>query len=220
MGIEGIWSQGNPPTRMPKKVGYTSYPRIQGIRGGYKMNFSKALLAGACIAQLAGCASIDIPMAIQDVTKDVQLAVVEAGARLKVNTLPDSGCRKGHQVDGCIHIGYNEVGAVVFRLVTGGEWHLTEFQICKGDEKAAQDCNLTVWERMEWSATNEDFTSIAYPDENGIIDLTSLGSDLDEFVILDQNNFKQDWYYTVTACDATNTNCPDTDPPWENTGRR
>lgn len=183
------------------------------------MNLSKAVLASGFIGLLGACAPINFPLQIQNVTHQVQLMVIQAGAELKVNTRPDPGCRRSNQVDGCIHVGYNEIAAVEFRLVTGGGWHLTQFQICKGSDKAGQDCNLNVWERMEWAATDQNFTNIVFPDSNGIIDLTAVGANLDKFVILDQNNFEQEWYYTVTACDTLNNTCPDTDPPWENDGR-
>ncbi len=183
------------------------------------MTYFRALLAMACFTLIVGCRTLDFPLTQNEVQKSVNLQVVENGTALNVTTPADKGCRGNNQVNGCVHVGYKKIGAVTFVLNAGPGWHFTSFKICKNSDKDNQDCSLTPWDRMEWAATDENFSGAVFPAANGDINLTDLSANLTKFIILDQNNFDQEWFYTIKACNSDASKCPDSDPPWENDGR-
>jgi hypothetical protein len=82
-------------------------------------------------------------------------------------------------------------------------------------------CDLNVWERIEFVVTDEDGTAMLIPDQSGSVDLTQLGNSLDEFILLNQNTFAQEYYYSIDVCDSTVSpkKCDLADPPIENGGK-
>ena len=69
--------------------------------------------------------------------------------------------------------------------------------------------------------TNEDGTAMLIPDQSGSVDLTQLGDSLDDFILLNQNTFAQEYYYSIDVCktNVTPKECDLADPPIENGGK-
>lgn len=133
-------------------------------------------------------------------------------------TAPVSGCTK----KGCFKIKKKNSGEIRFNFTAPDDnWQLTEFKICKGTDKTSLDCNLTLWERLDFFASNDDLgTSLFVTDNSGSIDLESLPAGSTSFYLFDQNSIKQEYFYRIEACHPTNVpNCIYTDPLIDNKGR-
>jgi hypothetical protein len=134
-------------------------------------------------------------------------------------TTPASGkCKVSNQgKNGCIHFNAGETGLVNFKRTGPPNWAFSSFQICKisGDGNI---CDLNIWERVEFAVTDDDGTAVLIPDESGKVDLTLLGDSLDAFILLNQNSFAQDYYYSVDVCNSVTRVCDTADPPIENGG--
>ena len=126
---------------------------------------------------------------------------------------------------GCFTISKKKAGSIKFEFTAPDEtWQLTEFEICKGTDSADLDCDLGIWERLDFFVVQDDddmTTFPVYPTSNkGIIDLTNQGVGSTEFYLLDQNSIKGDYFYKITACNSDDEPvCIDTDPPISNKGR-
>jgi len=123
---------------------------------------------------------------------------------------------------GCIAIAKKKAGSVKFEFTAPDDtWKLTEFEICRGVDSLNLECDLSIWERLEFSVVKDDddmTTSPIFPtNDKGIIDLTGQGVGSTEFYLLDQNEIKKDYFYKITACNSDK--CIDTDPPLTNKGR-
>ena len=96
-------------------------------------------------------------------------------------------------------------------------WVFASMQICKLKGNI-QDCNLDLWDRIQFPIKNKDGDKFLIPDEQGKVDLTVFGND-DEFYLVNQNTVAQDYYYSVNVCNGGGV-CTTVDPPVENGGRR
>jgi len=135
-------------------------------------------------------------------------------------TTPASGkCKISNQgKNGCLHFDKGQTGLVNFKRTGPPAWAFSSFQICKISE-SGNICDLNIWERIEFVVTNEDGTAMLIPDQSGVVNLTLLGDSLDEFILLNQNSFAQDYYYSVDVCNTNTAACSTADPPIENGGK-
>jgi hypothetical protein len=162
---------------------------------------------------------------IENTGQEVKLRV-EGGDTLVVFSPGSTKCRRPNKGPGCIHVAKNEIAIIEFRLLQSANWHLEEIEICKGNEKDSRDCDLDVWERLEFATLAGGGAIFSIPGEDGQVDLTGLGEGhaLSEFTLYDQNSFAQEFFYRVKACpntvDHPDDDCLWTDPPIENNGRR
>jgi hypothetical protein len=134
-------------------------------------------------------------------------------------TAPVSGCTK----KGCFEIKNKHSGEITFNFTApDDDWQLTELKICKGTDKINLDCNLSLWERLEFFASNDDLgTELFVTNIGGGIDLTGLPTGAATFYLFDQNSIKEDYFYRIKACNPGNTPiCIYTDPPIINKGRK
>lgn len=143
---------------------------------------------------------------------DIILHVGGQPPELKVTTLGHGGCA----TDGCVRVKKRETARIKFKLTGPNAWKLKTFKICKGT-KNNLDCDLDVWQRMEFTVGDDPDSPALLPSKDGIIDLRKLSAALREFYLFDLNTVEQDYYYTVEACN--NGNCLVADPPIENKGR-
>ena len=119
--------------------------------------------------------------------------------------------------NGCMHFDAGETGLVNFKRTGPPGWAFCYFKICKisGDSNV---CDLNIWERIEFAVTDEDGTAVLIPDNSGTVKLAPLGSSLDAFILLNQNSFAQDYYYSVDVCNSETGGRETADPPIENGG--
>lgn len=143
-----------------------------------------------------------------------------ADSKLEVTAPACVGSKKG-----CIKIKKKNSGEIKFVFTDpSNTWQLSEFEICKGEvttdaDKANLDCKLGIWERLEFFVVEELTASlILTTSDSGIIDLSQLPPGTNQFYLLNQNDIKEDYFYTITACNAAD-DCISTDPPIENGGR-
>jgi len=171
-------------------------------------------------------------------TADVVFKVDETQGKLVITSGNGPGCNK----KGCFRVTRGRSGRVKFKFEEGLEWQLTKFQICKGATKnSTQPCNLGVWERMEFAASDaQTGPKLFHTKADGIIDLTGVkpGTTQSEFYLFDQNAIRKMYFYKIEACkvstgtdagedEAANaanrrfitTTCYTTDPPIDNGGR-
>jgi hypothetical protein len=153
------------------------------------------------------------------VTPMVEFTV--AGNKLEV-TAPD--CTKGSK-KGCIRIKKKNSGQIKYVFTDpSNTWRLSELKICEGKvatdaDKAGLDCKLGMWDRLEFFVVEKlNQASILTISDKGVIDLSKLSPGADTFYLLDQNDIKEDYFYTITACRSAD-NCISTDPPIVNGGR-
>jgi len=133
-------------------------------------------------------------------------------------TAPAVGCVK----KGCFKIKKKNAGEIKFNFTApDNNWQLTEFKICRDTAKSGPKCDLTLWERLDFFASNDASGSSLYvTNGKGVIDLSSLPAGSTTFYLFDQNSIKQDYFYSIKACKPGNVPaCVDTDPPIENKGR-
>jgi hypothetical protein len=147
----------------------------------------------------------------------VDFKVADGLDKLEI-TAPVAGCTK----KGCLKIKPKNAGEITFNFTApDNDWQLTEFKICKGTDKSSLDCNLTLWERLDFFASNDGLgTSLLVTNIGGGIDLTSLPTGPTTFYLFDQNSIKQEYFYRIKACNPSNNpTCIETDPPIVNKGR-
>jgi len=178
-----------------------------------------------CLSILTACARIPgrTGPAMMAVFKppDVVAQVTSGGSKLQITSPGSSKCKVVNQGNGCVHVDEGDVALITFKLAAPANWRFTSLKICKGNDKNNLDCGLDIWTQAEFLATDENGTITVGPGNSGVIDLTLIGSNLDEFILLDQNQKEQEYFYSVTACDDTLPvpQCPVTDPVLENKGR-
>lgn len=144
------------------------------------------------------------------------------GDKLTVTSPDCSDSKKG-----CLKIKKNRSGIIKYVYSDpSNTWRLREFKICKGTvntnaEKPALDCDLGLWERLEFFVVKDlNNASILNISDQGVIRLNQLPAGTKQFYLLDQNDIKQDYFYTIKACKiADEENCISTDPPIQNGGR-
>ena len=128
---------------------------------------------------------------------------------------------------GCFKVTKKNSGQIQFLFTDPGKtWQLTEFTICKGTVKGSLDCNLKLWERLDFFVSKgAPWTDLYVTNSTGVIDLTALkpgavDSGPTEFYLLDQNSIRAKYFYTIKACKvADRTECITTDPEIDNKGR-
>jgi len=186
--------------------------------------FYLAILTGlVCLLLLS--AGKDSKAASFNLLKPV--VILKAGANateLKITTPGSRKCKKAHRKKaGCMHIGRGDQAHINFKLIGSPNWTLTQLKICKGSDKTSLDCNLRIGDLGEFIATDASSSKTAALSKAGIIDLTQITSAtarLAEFILIDNNNYAQDYFYQVQACDKMRTTrCIWSDPPIENKGR-
>ena len=139
-------------------------------------------------------------------------------SKLEITTAAASSCAK----KGCFKIKKKNVGEIKFIFTApDNDWQLTEFNICRNTAKSGSDCDLTLWERLEFFASNDASGSSLYvTNGKGSIDISSLPAGSTTFYLFDQNSIKQDYFYHIKACNPNNVpECITTDPAIENKGR-
>jgi len=151
----------------------------------------------------------------------IRLAVNESETELVIVSNNGKKCSKSGK-KGCINAVENTIAVVDFHLISSNGWHITEMNICLGEDKPtlADPCTLKKADIAQFSAGARGAFYRLYPDGNGKIDLTGLSTGLSKFNLLDSNSFPEDYFYTITACkDAQSDVCVSLDPPIENKGK-
>lgn len=187
-------------------------------KGVLVLTSSVALISIIATFLLTGGVSPPVPAGPKIPDKPVVDFEVATGLDKLEITFPDSGCTK----KGCLKIKNKNSGEITFNFTAPDDnWQLTEFKICKGTDKSNLDCNLTLWERLDFFASNDDSgTSLFVTNIDGSIDLTSLLPGSRTFYLFDQNSIKQEYFYRIKACNPDNDPiCIETDPPIVNKGR-
>jgi len=185
------------------------------------------LIAGVSIVSvlLASCANVVTPPMNASV-KDYDVFLKVSG-NPKELTFEERGNSKCDNIPsqpkgkfGCVTVVAGNQGSIVFKL-TPSSWHVTKMTICHGDEKDNDNCVLSAEQQQEFAVTkagSETLTlTLIHPGANGVIDLSRLPR-LNTFTLVDTNYFKADYFYTITACNLSNTECLDTDPVISNGG--
>lgn len=149
---------------------------------------------------------------------DITVHVNNAGIA-NITTQASGKCKISNQgKNGCMHFDVGDTGLVNFTRTGPPSWAFSSFQICK-ISGGVNICTLNIWERFEFAVTDAAGTTVLIPDQSGKIDLTPLGASLDEFILLNQNTFPQDYYYSVDVCNSGTGVCDTADPPVENGGK-
>jgi len=148
----------------------------------------------------------------------IKLEVDTSSDELAIRTPGSSRCRAVSPKAGCIAVGKSNTARIKIQLQKSAGWYLTEFKVCLGNNKASQVCDLEEWQQAEFLITDTNATGLLFPEENGVVDLTQLSSELTKFYVFNYNAAKQDFFYTIKACRAAD-DCVSTDPPIENGGR-
>lgn len=147
---------------------------------------------------------------------DIIIHVNNAGVA-GITTPGSAKCKvKNQGKPGCMHFDKGETGLITFKRTGPPAWAFTKFEICKVMESGDKVCSLNIWEQLEFAATDSAGTMILPVDSSGTINLVPLSASLDEFLLLNQNSFDQEYYYRVELCDETD--CTWADPPIENRG--
>jgi len=162
-----------------------------------------------------------IPLA--RLTPKVDLHVIGNPKKLLVITPGDPGCNAAtppNHRKGCIVVPKTDTALIKFELKTSPQWHFTQIQICNGDAKSGMVCTFKTWQEGEFYAIDKDSTMKLRPNSSGIIDLRPLPGNQTEFYLFDYNSVAQDYFYTITVCNADAAiPCIPVDPPLENGGR-
>lgn len=167
------------------------------------------LALGACVAQPVGSGGGGIE------TQEIELRVMEKPTRLVVVSEENERCENRMKL-GCIRIGEGKTGLVTFRLLEPGKWRLSAIEICDGKTKPKK-CNLSAAGITDFTAVKSEVTR--KPGKNGLIDLSGVGSSLEEFLFVDLNRTKAKYFYRIQACPVSGTDdCVWLDPPLENDG--
>lgn len=183
-----------------------------------RFKFSRVLVfsvAFGCIC-LTSCAPLKVAE-YKKVKPDVFLKVVNGQAEFVTNA--SQKCKSGNlNKKGCLAFESGEQAEISFKRQASNGWWFSALQICKLNPDDTQDCSLTLWERLEFAATDSSGQQLLVPDVQGNVLLTKLSNQLDEFVLIDQNSFPQDYYYKIQLCNDSG-DCDWADPPLENKGR-
>lgn len=178
------------------------------------MKISHIILISVVSVVLSSCTSL-APLGVVN-PPDIIVTINNGSPEIVTTGSPK--CRPQNQGNGCIHIDKGNTGLIKFKLNAPPFWAFRSFEICKGNTNANKDCNLNVWDRMEFVVTGDAGIKAIVPDSSGLVDLTSLSSNLNAFILFDQNRIPQEYYYRVQVCNSNTTLCSWADPPLENKG--
>ncbi len=124
---------------------------------------------------------------------------------------------------GCFKIKRPKTGVITFTFDNAEPaWELKQFTICQGGTPIKNSCikDLTLNEQLEFFVMDDSTgTTILLTPKSGEVDLVPLGDALRTFYLFDQNTIKQDFYYSIKACNKDTDECLNLDPPIENKGR-
>jgi len=173
-------------------------------------------------AFLTSCTNRIVAKSVDSLKKPtIKLHVVGNPKELIVRTPGNLYCKSASAANGCISVGRRDIALINFELKTSPGWYFTEFKICRGNTKATEVCDLEKWEKAEFFAADGTASSLLFPDDSGIIDLTQLSNELTEFYLFDFNSVEQDFFYTIKVCNpGASPTCITTDPPIVNKGRK
>lgn len=188
----------------------------------YLYNMLLAIMFMVFLMLLASCTNPPKIKTVQ-ITPQVDLHVVGNPKKLIVITPGSPNCNPSTPVDhrkGCIVVAMTETALINFELKTSPDWHFTQIKICNGSSKSGMVCTFAPWQQQEFLATDSAGSGKFWPNGSGEIDLTSLPGNQTEFYLFDYNSVAQDYFYTITVCNADSTPvCIATDPPIANGGR-
>jgi len=149
---------------------------------------------------------------------DIIVNVNNAGDA-KITTPASGKCKVVNQgKNGCLHFGKGETGLINFKRTGPPSWAFNSLRICKGDA-CEPESNLNIWERIEFAVADGSGKAMLIPDSSGTVDLTQLADSEDAFILLNQNTFAQEYYYSVDVCPSDGGDCSTADPPIENGGK-
>lgn len=174
-------------------------------------------------AVVASCVWLTSCVTVKDsedkkVKPDVYIQVANGQATFV--TKGNRRCKSGNRdKNGCLVFERGETGEISFKKQGSGGWWFTALQICKLNPDDTQTCALNEKDRLEFAATDTSKNQLLVPDAMGNVNLRQLSNSLNEFILIDQNSFPQDYYYKIELCRST-SNCEWADPPMENKGRK
>lgn len=161
-------------------------------------------------------------------TLTLQVSEVNGQDKLSVLNEKVAACTKFDDTDqfrrGCIVAGPDETVNIKVQFTGSKGWYFTEFQICRAADDNPQkpanfdNCTLTDDERADWVVLAN--SGVAIPGASGRVDINQFGKDaIRQFSLRDQNWTEANYFYRIKAC-SSDTNCAETDPGAQNTGRR
>ena len=179
------------------------------------MKVSYVVLFIMGLALVTGCSHYSV---MGPVNRPDIIIIVDNAGNARINTPGNSNCTRTNPIpQGCLRYLLDEFGEVKFQLNGPTAWAFESMQICKLDGNI-QDCELDLWDRIQFAIKNEAGDILLIPDEQGKVDLTVFADD-DEYFLVNQNTVLQDYYYSVDVCNNGGV-CITVDPPIENGGRR
>lgn len=185
------------------------------------------LIAGALIAALLFTSFRGLlPQPMNQNVKifSVYLEVKNNAKNIDIREKGNARCKANSALKrGCIDVPGGDEASIKFDLrskVKSTSYHLTEMRICKGGTKDLQDCNLNKAERDEFAVMEMGGLARYHPDEHGVIDFSNIPRRISAFKLINLNTIEGEYFYTIKACDAGNTDCRETDPPIKNGGRQ
>lgn len=160
---------------------------------------------------------------------DIEFGVEGVNDKAKLVITKAACTGRTPQAKGCLKVSRGRSGVVTFKFNASPPWELKELTICRGSTKDRQKCDLSIWERMEFAVadavlqTNGKYkpgSTLAHIQDDGSIDLSELvpGAESTEFILLDVNSIRKEYFYNIKACYAPD-HCITLDPPLDNRGR-
>ena len=187
------------------------------------MKIRNILLLIVCVSIVSACGQGPKDVHAMKVKKTWTIKLLVTGnggnAAMKVNTGPMTGCINAQ--NGCMVFEKGQKGEVTFEMIGNHDgFHITELKLCKGASPPVPlnaDCVL---------GNNADDFYVEKPNGDKVHPDKVTGkivwpySDaMKTFVLHDENDLPQKYYYMVIACDASN-HCPPADPPLDNKGKK
>jgi len=180
------------------------------------------LLLIVCVSLLLACKPGGEGAHAMKVTKPWTIKLLVTGnggnATMKVNTGPMTGCFKTQ--NGCMYFDKGEKGVVTFELSGNhDDFYITQLKFCMGATPPGDldaDCPLEEDNAKDFYVENSSGVKVNPDTSTGKIKW-NYGDKIETFVLHDENNVKQEYYYMVIACNASN-HCPKADPPLDNKG--
>jgi len=188
------------------------------------MKIRHILLLIVCVSILSACEKKSANLNTVKKVKPWTITLLVTGngnnATMKVNTGAMAGCINAQ--NGCMIFKKTEKGVITFDMSGNDSGvHITELKLCKGashPEPMHADCELgdNANDFYVMNSGNE-----IHPDENTGKIVWSYDDAIKTFVLNDQNNLPQIYYYLVVACDGADSktsHCMTADPPLDNKG--
>ncbi|NIT34521.1 MAG: hypothetical protein GTN45_10970 [Xanthomonadales bacterium] len=148
---------------------------------------------------------------------EVILVITGKGSKRELLIIAGPGNCQTSTHPGCVRVPQDDKAEINFRMYGIPDWEMTSIQLVSEAHSSKLDfaAQTGFTEAMKDDFYVQIGGAMVKPDDNGIIDLSSL-ADGTEFTLHDLNNFQQSYRYQIRAC--KNTQCVESDPMIENEG--